>query len=34
VLVIDREARLAAIFGAPHSIEAFVNDLPLLMASR
>lgn len=34
VLVIDRKARLAAIFGAPHSIEAFVNDLPLLMASR
>lgn len=34
VLLIDSEARLAAIFGAPHSIEAFVNDLPLLMASR
>lgn len=34
VLVIDPQARLAAIFGAPHSIDAFVSDLPLLMASR
>jgi protein SCO1/2 len=34
VLVIDSQARLAAIFSAPHSIEAFVNDLPLLTASR
>lgn len=34
VLVIDSQARLAAIFGAPHSIESFVNDLPLLTASR
>jgi protein SCO1/2 len=34
VLVIDPQARLAAIFGAPHSVEAFVNDLPLLMASQ
>lgn len=34
VLVIDPQARLAAIFGAPHSIDAFVNDLPLLLASR
>lgn len=34
VLVVDPEARLEAIFGAPHSIEAFVTDLPVLMASR
>lgn len=34
VLVIDPQARLAAIFGAPHSVEAFVNDLPLLPASQ
>jgi len=32
VLVIDPQARLTAIFGAPHSVEAFVNDLPLLMS--
>lgn len=34
VLVIDPQARLQAIFGAPHSIEAFVSDLPALMAAR
>ena len=34
VLVIDPQARLEAIFSAPHSIEAFVNDLPVLMAAR
>lgn len=34
VLVVDAEARLQAIFGAPHSIEAFVHDLPVLMAGR
>ena len=34
VLVIDPQARLQAIFSAPHSIEAFVQDLPLLIASR
>lgn len=34
VLVIDPRARLQAIFGAPHSIEDFVNDLPVLMAAQ
>ena len=34
VLVVDPQARFAAIFGAPHSVEAFVNDLPLLMAAQ
>lgn len=34
VLVVDPQARLEAIFGAPHSIEAFVDDLPVLTASR
>lgn len=34
VLVVDADARLQAIFGAPHSIESFASDLPLLMASR
>ncbi len=34
VLVIDPQARLQAIFSAPHSIEAFVQDLPVLIAAR
>ncbi len=34
VLVIDPQARLQAIFSAPHSIDAFVQDLQLLIASR
>ena len=34
VLLVNERAELAAIVGAPHSIDAFVNDLPLLMASR
>lgn len=34
VLVIDPQARLQAIFSAPHSIEAFVQELPLLIAAR
>lgn len=34
VLVIDPRARLQAIFSAPHTIDAFVQDLPLLIASR
>lgn len=34
VLVVDPQARMEAIFGAPHSIEAFVTDLPVIVASR
>ena len=34
VLVIDPQARLQAIFSAPHAIETFVQDLPMLIASR
>lgn len=34
VLVVDDNARLQALFSAPHSPERFVRDVPLLMASR
>jgi protein SCO1/2 len=34
VLVIDPQARLKALFGAPHSIDAFVSDLPLILSKR
>lgn len=34
VLVIDPEARFTALFSTPHEIDAFVNDLPLVMATR
>jgi protein SCO1/2 len=34
VLVVDADARWQAIFSAPHSIDSFASDLPLLMASR
>jgi protein SCO1/2 len=34
VLVIDPEAELQAIFSTPHAVDAFVHDLPLLMASQ
>lgn len=34
VLVVDRNAELQAIFSAPHQVDSFVHDLPLLMASQ
>ena len=34
VLVINPDARLHALFGAPHLAENFVHDLPLIMARR
>ena len=34
VLLIDPEARFRALFGAPHEIESFVNDLQLILAQR
>ena len=34
VLVIDPEGRFRALFSAPHSIDGFVHDLPLIMATR
>lgn len=34
VLVVDPEAKLQAIFSAPYTVEAFVHDLPLLMAAK
>ena len=33
VLVIDTEAQLQGLFSAPHSIDAFVQDLPRIMAA-
>lgn len=32
VLVVDRDAELQALFSAPHDVQSFVHDLPLLMA--
>jgi protein SCO1/2 len=34
VLVINKRGEIYASFGAPHSIDKFVNDLPILMASN
>jgi protein SCO1/2 len=34
VLVIGEDASFRAVFSAPHKTEYFVNDLPLLMATR
>lgn len=34
VLVVDRDAALFALFSAPHRVDSFVHDLPLLMASQ
>lgn len=34
VLVIDRKARLKALFSAPHSVDAFVADLPLVVSGQ
>lgn len=34
VLVIDPDGRLKALFSAPHSVDNFVNDLPLIMATK
>jgi protein SCO1/2 len=34
VLVIDEDATLQALFGAPHKTEYFVHDVPLLMTAR
>lgn len=34
VLVINKNAELHAVFGAPHSVDHFVADLPLLIESR
>lgn len=34
VLVINENAAIHASFGAPHSIDGFVNDLPILMGSN
>ena len=33
VIVIDPEGRFHALFGAPHRVENFVHDLPILTAS-
>jgi protein SCO1 len=34
VLVVDRNGRLQALFSAPHRVESFVHDIPLLMTMR
>ena len=34
VLVIDPDGRLKALFSTPHSVDNFVNDLPLIMVTR
>jgi len=34
VVVIDQHANYHAVFSAPHSIEAFVTDMPILMRAR
>lgn len=34
VLVIDPDGRLRALFSTPHSVDNFVNDLPLVMATK
>ena len=34
VLVVGPDAALQALFSAPHDVDAFVHDLPILMASR
>ena len=34
VLVIDPDGRLRALFSTPHSVDNFVNDLPLIMATK
>jgi protein SCO1/2 len=34
VLVIDPQARLKALFSAPHRVETLVHDLPLIMDSE
>jgi protein SCO1/2 len=34
VLVIDPRGRLKALFSAPHRVENFVHDLPLITASE
>jgi protein SCO1/2 len=34
VLVVDPRGRLAALFSAPHRVENFVHDLPLITASE
>ena len=34
VLVVGPDAALQALFSAPHDVDAFVHDLPILMASQ
>ena len=34
VIVIDRRGDYYAVFSAPHSIEAFVTDMPILMRTQ
>lgn len=34
VLVVDPEARLRALFSAPHKADDYVHDLPIIMARR
>lgn len=34
VLVVDRHGALQALFGTPHRVDAFVHDVPLLMAAQ
>jgi protein SCO1/2 len=34
VLIFDDKARFVGLFGAPHSVEAFVSDMPLLKAGQ
>lgn len=34
VLAVNRDAEFCALFGTPHDIDSFVNDVPLLMARQ
>ena len=34
VLVIDPQGRLKALFSAPHTVEDFVHDLPVIMETK
>ena len=34
VIVIDRQGDYSAVFSAPHTVDAFVSDMPLLMSTR
>ena len=34
IIVINEDAEFAAVFSAPHDIDALANDMPLIMASQ